>query len=134
MEAVTFLAFVNGAIALTAAYYTYNAIVVRKQYEDMLGMQGKLQNHQSMENAELREKINDLEIAIFDVDRAMEEDKYKDVAAQARKVVAIEQVVENHAKQLALNEGSRKEMYEAISRVNQKLKTFGDDPTLVRGY
>ena len=134
MEAVTFLAFVNGAIALTAIYYTYSAIVVKKQYEDMLGMQGKLQNQQSMENAELREKINDLEIAIFDVDRAMEEDKYKDVAAQARKVVAIEQVVEKHAKQLALNEGSRKEMYEAISRVNQKLKTFGDDPTLVRGY
>ena len=134
MEAVTFLAFVNGAIALTAIHYTYSAIVVRKQYEDMLGMQGKLQNQQSMENAELREKINDLEIAIFDVDRAMEEDKYKDVAAQARKVAAIEQVVEAHAKQLALNEGSRKEMYEAISRVNQKLKTFGDDPTLVRGY
>ena len=54
---ITLLAFVNGAIALTAAYYTYNAIVVRKAYEDMLDKQGNLQAYQSIENELLREKI-----------------------------------------------------------------------------
>jgi len=47
---ITLLAFVNGAIALTAAYYTYNAIVVRKAYEDMLDKQGKLQSWKTMQN------------------------------------------------------------------------------------
>jgi len=131
---ITLLAFVNGAIALTAAYYTYNAIVVRKAYEDMLDKQGKLQAYQSIENELLREKIEDLEKAIFDIDNAMEEDKYRDISKQSAKLAAIENVVENHAKQFAIAEGNRKETLEAIGRIHSKLKTFGEDPTLVRGY
>ena len=131
---ITLLAFVNGAIALTAAYYTYNAIVVRKAYEDMLDKQGKLQAYQSIENELLREKIEDLEKSIFDIDQAMEEDKYKDISKQSAKLTAIENVVENHAKQFAIAEGNRKETLEAIGRIHSKLKTFGEDPTLVRGY
>ena len=135
MENLVFiLAFVNGAIALTAAYYTYNAVIVRKAYEDMLDIQGQLQAQQSMENALLREKIDDLEKAIFDIDNAMEEDKYRDISKQSAKLAAIENVVENHAKQFAIAEGNRKETLEAIGRIHSKLKTFGEDPTLVRGY
>lgn len=128
------LAFVNGIILTASCYFTYQAVLVRGQYEDMLGMQAQLQNQQSLENASLREKIEDLERAIFDVEKSMEEDKYKDVSEQARKVMALETVVENHAKQLEINKGNRKEILEALSRMAQQIKKFGDDPSLVRGY
>lgn len=131
---ITLLAFVNGAIALTAAYYAYNVIVVRKAYENMLDKQGTLRAQQSIENSLLREKIDDLEKAIFDIDNAMEEDKYRDISKQSAKLSAIENVVENHAKQFTIVEGNRKETLEAIGRIHSKLKTFGEDPTLVRGY
>lgn len=135
MENLVFtLAFVNGIVLTISCYFTYMAVVVRGQYEEMLGQQANLQNQQTVENASLREKIEDLERAIFDVEKSMEEDKYKDVSEQARKVAALEKVVENHAKQFALNEGTKKETFEAMGRLAQQIKKFGDDPSLVRGY
>lgn len=135
MENLVFvLAFVNGILLTISCYYTYNAIIVRKQYEGMLGQQAQLQNQQTIENAGLAEKIDDLERVIVEVERGLEADGYQKVAEQARKVEALERICENHAKQFALNEGSKKQMLEELSTIRQNIRKFGDDPTLVRGY
>jgi len=93
-----------------------------------------LKNQQTIENAGLADTIKDLEVVIRDVERGLEADGYQKVAEQARKIEALERIIESHAKQFALNEGSKKQMFEELSTIRQNIKKFGDDPTLVRGY
>lgn len=135
MENLVFvLAFINGVLLTISCYYAYNVIFVKSQYEDILNQQSQLKNQQTIENAGLAETIKDLEVVIRDVEHGLESDGYQKVAEQARRIEALERIIENHAKQFSLNEGSKKQMLEELSTIRQNIKKFGDDPTLVRGY
>lgn len=135
MEALIFtLALINGILILATGYYTFTSYIVRKRLEEVSMRQEKIEVLRSVHRQDIDDSLNDMNTLIMDVNTAMERDGYTETAKQARKMEALEKIVENHAKQFALNEASRKEVYENISRISKTLKRFGEDPTLVRGY
>ena len=135
MEALIFtLALINGILILATGYYTFTSYIVRKRLDEVSMRQEKIEVLRSVHRQDIDDSLNDMNTLIMDVNTAMERDGYTETAKQARKMEALEKIVENHAKQFALNESSRKEVYENISRISKTLKRFGEDPTLVRGY
>ena len=135
MEALIFtLALINGILILATGYYTFTSYIVRKRLDEVSMRQEKIEVLRSVHRQDIDDSLNDMNTLIMDVNTAMERDGYTETAKQARKMEALEKIVENHAKQFALNEASRKEIYENISRISKTLKRFGEDPTLVRGY
>tara|TARA_B110000285_G_scaffold48761_1_gene55266 strand:- start:944 stop:1351 length:408 start_codon:yes stop_codon:yes gene_type:complete len=135
MEALIFtLALINGILILATGYYTFTSYIVRKRLDEVSMRQEKIEVLRSVHRQDIDDSLNDMNTLIMDVNTAMERDGYTETAKQARKMEALEKTVENHAKQFALNEASRKEVYENISRISKTLKRFGEDPTLVRGY
>lgn len=135
MEGLIFtLALINGILILATGYYTFTSYIVRKRLDEVSMRQEKIEVLRSVHRQDIDDSLNDMNTLIMDVNTAMERDGYTETAKQARKMEALENIVENHAKQFALNEASRKEIYENINRMRSKLKTFGEDPTLVRGY
>tara|TARA_B110000977_G_scaffold194480_1_gene271171 strand:+ start:1375 stop:1782 length:408 start_codon:yes stop_codon:yes gene_type:complete len=135
MEALIFtLALINGILILATGYYTFTSYIVRKRLDEVSMRQEKIEVLRSVHRQDIDDSLNDMNTLIMDVNTAMERDGYTETAKQARKMEALEKIVENHAKQFALNEASRKEVYENISRISKTLKRFGEDPTLVRGY
>tara|TARA_B110000902_G_scaffold263550_1_gene342859 strand:+ start:1601 stop:2008 length:408 start_codon:yes stop_codon:yes gene_type:complete len=135
MEALIFtLALINGILILATGYYTFTSYIVRKRLDEVSMRQEKIEVLRSVHRQDIDDSLNDMNTLIMDVNTAMERDGYTETAKQARKMESLEKIVENHAKQFALNEASRKEVYENISRISKTLKRFGEDPTLVRGY
>ncbi len=73
------LSFINGAFAIAFVYYAYQIHNVKSQYEDMLLRQSSLQNKQSIENSILREKGNEMEELLRDIQFNMEKDIYENL-------------------------------------------------------
>ena len=135
MEGLVFtLAIINGILILATGYYTFTSYIVRRRLDEVSMRQEKIEVLRSVHRQDIDDSLKDMNTLIMDVSTAMERDGYTDVAKQARKVDALENIVENHAKQFTLEAAARKEIYENINRISKSLKRFGEDPTLVRGY
>jgi flagellar motility protein MotE (MotC chaperone) len=133
-SSLLFLTFVNGAFALAMVYYAKEIYTVKSQYENMLVSQSSLQNQQTVQNQMLREKADDLDMLIMDIQTKMEEDKYADLAEINNKIRSLELVLENHAKSWTLEQAFEQKVMESIANIKQWMKKMGDDPTLIRGY
>lgn len=135
MEGLVFtLAIINGILILATGYYTFTSYIVRRRLDEVSMRQEKIEVLRSVHRQDIDDSLNDMNTLIMDVNTAMERDGYTETAKQARKVEALESIVENHAKQFTLEAAARKEIYENINRISKSLKRFGEDPTLVRGY
>lgn len=135
MEGLVFtLAIINGILILATGYYTFTSYIVRRRLDEVSMRQEKIEVLRSVHRQDIDDSLNDMNTLIMDVSTAMERDGYTETAKQARKVEALESIVENHAKQFTLEAAARKEIYENINRISKSLKRFGEDPTLVRGY
>ena len=129
-----FFSFINGALLLATVYYVITAHKTKVAYESMLEHQSSLQARQSYENQLLREKAEDMEVLIRDIQSNMEKDNYSDLSNINNKIKAIETVLENHSKSWALEQSFEKKVQESLSNIKQWMKRMGDDPTLIRGY
>ena len=135
MEGLVFtLAIINGILILATGYYTFTSYIVRRRLDEVSMRQEKIEVLRSVHRQDIDDSLKDMNTLIMDVSTAMERDGYTETAKQARKVEALENIVENHAKQFTLEAAARKEIYENINRISKSLKRFGEDPTLVRGY
>ena len=135
MEGLVFtLAIINGILILATGYYTFTSYIVRRRLDEVSMRQEKIEVLRSVHRQDIDDSLKDMNTLIMDVSTAMERDGYTETAKQARKVDALENIVENHAKQFTLEAAARKEIYENINRISKSLKRFGEDPTLVRGY
>jgi len=128
------LTFFNGGLAITIVYYFIAIQKVKIAYEAMLASQSSLQNQQTIQNQVLREKAEDMEMLIMDIQSNMEKDNYSDLSKINSKIQAIETVLENHSKSWALEQSFEKKVQESLSNIKQWMKRMGDDPTLIRGY
>ena len=128
------LTFFNGGLAITIVYYFIAIQKVKIAYEAMLASQSSLQNQQTIQNQVLREKAEDMEVLIMDIQSNMEKDNYSDLSKINSKIQAIETVLENHSKSWALEQSFEKKVQESLSNIKQWMKRMGDDPTLIRGY
>lgn len=128
------LTFINGGLALATVYHVISILKVKTQYESMLAQQSTLQNQQTIQNQSLREKVEDMEVLIMDIQSNMEKDNYSDLSKINSKIQAIETVLENHSKSWALEQSFEKKVQESLSNIKQWMKRMGDDPTLIRGY
>jgi hypothetical protein len=128
------LSFINGAFAIAFIYYAYQIHNVKSQYEDMLLRQSSLQNKQSIENSILREKGNEMEELLRDIQFNMEKDSYENLGKINDKLKTLEIVTENHAKSHQLSQSFERKVLEQFSSIAQWRKKLGDDPTLIRGY
>jgi len=128
------LTFFNGGLAITIVYYFIAIQKVKIAYEAMLASQSSLQNQQTIQNQALREKAEDMEVLIMDIQSNMEKDNYSDLSKINSKIQAIETVLENHSKSWALEQSFEKKVQESLSNIKQWMKRMGDDPTLIRGY
>lgn len=133
-SSLLFLTFVNGAFALAIIYYAKEIYTVKSQYEAMLELQSSLQNQQTVQNQMLREKAEELDMLILDIQSKMEEDKYADLSEINNKIKSLELVLENHAKSWVMEQAFEKKVMESIANIKQWMKRMGDDPTLIRGY
>ena len=129
-----FFSFINGALLLATVYYVITAHQTKVAYESMLEHQSSLQSRQSYENQLLREKAEDMETLITDIQSSMEKDNYSDLSNINNKIKMIEAVLENHSKSWALEQSFEKKVQESLSNIKQWIKRMGDDPTLIRGY
>lgn len=128
------LTFINGGLALATVYHVVSILKVKSQYELMLAQQSTLQNQQTIQNQTLREKAEDMEVLIMDIQSNMEKDSYSDLSNINQKISAIEATVENHAKSWQVEQAFEKKVMESLSNIKQWMKRMGDDPTLIRGY
>lgn len=128
------LTFINGGLALATVYHVVSILKVKTQYELMLAQQSTLQNQQTIQNQALREKAEEMEVLIMDIQSNMEKDSYSDLSNINQKISAIEATVENHAKSWQVEQAFEKKVMESLSNIKQWMKRMGDDPTLIRGY
>lgn len=128
------LTFINGGLALATVYHVVSILKVKTQYESMLAQQSTLQNQQTIQNQALREKAEDMEVLIMDIQSNMEKDSYSDLSNINQKIRALETVVDNHAKSWQVEQAFEKKVMESLSNIKQWMKRMGDDPTLIRGY
>jgi len=128
------LTFLNGAFALAILYYAKEIYTVKSQYENMLASQSSLQNQQTVQNQLLREKAEEMDMLIMDIQSKMDEDQYADLSKINEKIKAMEIVLENHAKSWLVEQNFEKKVMESIANIKQWMKKMGDDPTLIRGY
>jgi hypothetical protein len=129
-----FLTFLNGGFAVAIIYYAKEIYGVKSKYEEMLGLQSSLQNQQSIQNQLLREKAEDLDILVMDIQTKMEQDNYADISKLNKQIKDIELVVQNHALSWQQEQMFEKKVQESLGNIKQWMKRMGDDPTLIRGY
>ena len=129
-----FLTFVNGGFAVAVVYYAKEIYTVKAKYEDMLTSQSSLQNQQTVQNQMLREKAEELDILIMDIQTKMEQDNYADLSKLNKQIKDIELVVQNHALSWQQEQMFEKKVQESLGNIKQWMKRMGDDPTLIRGY
>lgn len=129
-----FLTFVNGGFAVAVVYYAKEIYTVKSKYEDMLMSQSSLQNQQTVQNQMLREKAEELDMLIMDIQTKMEQDNYADLSKLNKQIKDIELVVQNHALSWQQEQMFEKKVQESLSNIKQWIKKMGDDPTLIRGY
>jgi len=134
LNMVIFLSFINGAISIVVVYYAITIYKVKLAYESMLEHQSALQARQGYENQLLREKAEDMEVLITDIQSNMEKDNYSDLSTINSKIQALENVVERHAKSWQLEQAFEKRILTSLGELQQWAKRMGDDPTLIRGY
>lgn len=128
------LTFTNGGLALATVYHVISVLRVKDQYESMLAQQSTLQNQQTIQNQALREKVEDMEVLIMDIQSNMEKDNYSDLSKINNKISEIETVVNNHSVSWKEEEQFKGRVMESLANINQWRKRMGDDPTLIRGY
>lgn len=128
------LTFFNGGLAITIVYYFIAIQKVKVAYEAMLASQSSLQNQQTIQNTMLREKADDLDMLILDIQSKMDEDNYADLSKINGKIKALEQVLESHARSWQMEQAFEKKVQESLANIKQWMKKMGDDPTLIRGY
>jgi len=129
-----FLTFLNGGFAVAIVYYAKEIYGVKSKYEEMLGLQSSLQNQQSIQNQLLREKAEELDILVMDIQTKMEQDNYADLSKLNKQIKDIELVVQNHALSWQQEQMFEKKVQESLGNIKQWMKRMGDDPTLIRGY
>ena len=129
-----FFSFINGALLLATVYYVITAHKTKVAYESMLEHQSSLQARQSYENQLLREKAEDMEVLIMDIQSNMEKDKYSDLSNINKKIQSIETTVNNHSVSWKEEEKFKGKVMESLANIKQWMKRMGDDPTLIRGY
>ncbi len=129
-----FLTFVNGGFAVAVVYYAKEIYTVKSKYEDMLTSQSSLQNQQTVQNQMLREKAEELDMLIMDIQTKMEQDNYADLSKLNKQIKDIELVVQNHALSWQQEQMFEKKVQESLGNIKQWMKRMGDDPTLIRGY
>ena len=129
-----FLTFVNGGFAVAVVYYAKEIYTVKSKYEDMLTSQSSLQNQQTVQNQMLREKAEELDMLIMDIQTKMEQDNYADISKLNKQIKDIELVVQNHALSWQQEQMFEKKVQESLTNIKQWMKRMGDDPTLIRGY
>jgi predicted TIM-barrel fold metal-dependent hydrolase len=129
-----FLTFLNGGFAVAILYYAKEIYGVKSKYEEMLGLQSSLQNQQSIQNQLLREKAEELDILVMDIQTKMEQDNYADLSKLNKQIKDIELVVQNHALSWQQEQMFEKKVQESLGNIKQWMKRMGDDPTLIRGY
>lgn len=129
-----FLTFVNGGFAVAVVYYAKEIYTVKSKYEDMLTSQSSLQNQQTVQNQMLREKAEELDMLIMDIQTKMEQDNYADISKLNKQIKDIELVVQNHALSWQQEQMFEKKVQESLGNIKQWMKRMGDDPTLIRGY
>ena len=128
------LTFFNGGLAITIVYYFIAIQKVKVAYEAMLASQSSLQNQQTIQNTMLREKADDLDMLILDIQSKMDEDNYADLSKINGKIKTLEQVLESHARSWQMEQAFEKKVQESLANIKQWMKKMGDDPTLIRGY
>ena len=129
-----FLTFLNGGFAVAIVYYAKEIYGVKSKYEEMLASQSSLQNQQTIQNQMLREKAEELDILIVDIQTKMEQDNYADLSKLNKQIKDIELVVQNHALSWQQEQMFEKKVQESLGNIKQWMKRMGDDPTLIRGY
>ena len=129
-----FLTFVNGGFAVAVVYYAKEIYTVKSKYEDMLTSQSSLQNQQTVQNQMLREKAEELDMLIMDIQTKMDQDNYADISKLNKQIKDIELVVQNHALSWQQEQMFEKKVQESLGNIKQWMKRMGDDPTLIRGY
>ena len=129
-----FLTFVNGGFAVAVVYYAKEIYTVKSKYEDMLTSQSSLQNQQTVQNQMLREKAEELDMLIMDIQTKMEQDNYADISKLNKQIKDIELVVQNHALSWQQEQMFEKKVMDSLGNIKQWMKRMGDDPTLIRGY
>lgn len=128
------LTFINGSLALATVYHVVSILKVKTQYESMLAQQSTLQNQQTIQNQALREKAEDMEALIMDIQSNMEKDNYSDLSNINKKIQSIETTVNNHSLSWKEEEKFKGKVMESLANIKQWMKRMGDDPTLIRGY
>tara|TARA_B100001287_G_scaffold43746_1_gene32912 strand:+ start:5042 stop:5458 length:417 start_codon:yes stop_codon:yes gene_type:complete len=128
------LTFFNGGLAITIVYYFIAIQKVKVAYEAMLASQSSLQNQQTIQNTMLREKADDLDMLILDIQSKMDEDNYADLSKINAKIKTLETVLESHARSWQMEQAFEKKVQESLANIKQWMKKMGDDPTLIRGY
>ena len=129
-----FLTFVNGGFAVAVVYYAKEIYTVKSKYEDMLTSQSSLQNQQTVQNQMLREKAEELDMLIMDIQTKMDQDNYADISKLNKQIKDIELVVQNHALSWQQEQMFEKKVMDSLGNIKQWMKRMGDDPTLIRGY
>lgn len=128
------LTFINGGLALATVYHVISILKVKSQYELMLAQQSTLQNQQTIQNQILREKAEDMEVMVMDIQSNMEKDNYSDLSNINKKIQSIETTVNNHSLSWKEEEKFKGKVMESLANIKQWMKRMGDDPTLIRGY
>ena len=129
-----FLTFVNGGFAVAVVYYAKEIYTVKSKYEDMLTSQSSLQNQQTVQNQMLREKAEELDMLIMDIQSNMEKDNYSDLSKINKKIQDIEGIINNHSMSWKAEQAFEKKVIDSLGNIKQWMKRMGDDPTLIRGY
>ena len=129
-----FLTFVNGGFAVAVVYYAKEIYTVKSKYEDMLTSQSSLQNQQTVQNQMLREKAEELDMLIMDIQSNMEKDNYSDLSKINKKIQDIEGIINNHSMSWKAEQAFEKKVMDSLGNIKQWMKRMGDDPSLIRGY
>jgi hypothetical protein len=126
--------FINGALLLATVYYVISVHKTKVAYEEMLELQSSLQSKQSYENQLLREKAEEIEEVLVDIQANMERDNYSDLGKINDRINKLDKVIETHAISWQYEQSFEKKVKESLSTIRQWMKRMGDDPTLIRGY
>ena len=100
----------------------------------MLTSQSSLQNQQTVQNQMLREKAEELDMLIMDIQSNMEKDNYSDLSKINKKIQGIEGIINNHSMSWKAEQAFEKKVMDSLGNIKQWMKRMGDDPTLIRGY
>ena len=132
------LYFISGILSVGIIYGMYLLRTVKSSHAELLDTFNKSQYISSTRRAEIKERLEDLEILIKDIQTNMEKDQYENLSTLTKRIGELDKLANATNNRLGeSNKVFNKNVTDAFNEIQQlknRLKALGQDPNMLSRY